>query len=339
MMPGTLDELRRKSPLPSGWSLPEVVEDTILADGITLRRAGLSTRGAGGAEALGAAAEIMDSPIARSYFELLERVVLLDAMHEPQPSYRAFSFDGRSMGRRSAAVVFPESGEPARWRFARSNGVALHEGWENACRRAAWELIERDRVLRSWYGELQPEPLPFPTRSPCSETKSYDWRAYGFPRPANHTLGDGVLVAGVFGFPLHPSAPLALGFGARATLDDAVDAAAREAMQQLAFLWGEPIPQEPPVFAPTPLYHIERFQCPSQHAVLRQWLDGEHTRHQPKLDSPLDGTVSFVDLTPSWLSGGLRVVKALCPAAVSLAFGDPPYARHLPEDLRAHPIG
>lgn len=48
--------------------------------------------------------------------------------------------------------------------------------------------------------------------------------------------------------------------------------------------------------------------------------------------------VAFVDLTASWLPRGLRVAKAICAEALPLVFGDPPYARHLDEDLRVHPI-
>ncbi len=338
MTPGFQDTIRRTSRLPDGWSTREVVEDVVQADGLELRRAGISARGPAEEEALGAAAEIDHSPLDRSYYELLERVALLDALSTRVSGYPTRDQEGQATGLCPLQATFPSSGEPERWTYARSNGVALHRSWRNACLRAEWELVERDRVLRSWYGLIRPEPLQLPTGSSLSRTSSYEWHGCAFPHPGDRTFGAGVHVAGVFGFPSRPSAPLAVGFGAREFLDDAVDAAAHEAMQQLAFLWGEPIREEPPAFGPTPLYHIECFQCTSQRAALRRWLDGAHTRHRRDLGLPLDAQVTFVDLTPSWLAGGLCVAKALCPAAIPLLFGDSPFARHLPVDLRAHPI-
>jgi len=129
-----------------------------------------------------------------------------------------------------------------------------------------------------------------------------------------------------------------LGWGARPSLDEAQDVAAREAMQSLAFLWGEPLAEADPPFSPTPMYHLEMFQRPVRHDLLRRWLDGAHTRFRaPALPTESDAEVSFVDLTPPWLRG-LKVSKAVCPAAMPLTFGDSPLAVHLPPELRLHPI-
>jgi ribosomal protein S12 methylthiotransferase accessory factor YcaO len=237
--------------------------------------------------------------------------------------------------------VFPESDDPVRWRYARSNGVALHANWRAACTRARWELAERDRVLRAWYGEIRPARLPFPpASSPLRETRSYEWSAYAFPEPDPTSFSVGVEVVGVFGFPITPLAPLVMGFAARADAPGALDAATTEAMQLLAFLWGEALPESPPALGPTAAQHLDHFQWHGRHPALRRWLDGAHTEHASRAGrtNAVASEVAFLDLTPDWLGGGLRVAKAICPAAMPLIFGDSPFGRHLPQELRAHPI-
>lgn len=307
------------SRLPEGWSTPERVEDVIDADGLRLHRVGWCARSAGG-EAVGSAAHWAESPVDRAYFELLERVAVLDAVRSGAPE-----------------DAFPTSSDPARWTYARSNGVALHTDWKTACTRAAQELAERDRLQRAWLGEIDPVPVPFDVvASPFAPTCSYEWRAYAFPSSADDRFARDVHVMGIFGFPTRP-APLVFGYGARLHADEALLAATREAAQVLAFLWGEPLPDRLPEPAPTPMAHLERFQHPEQHRLLRRWLDGDHRRHR-RARRPAEETVRFVDLTPPWLAGRAHVVKALCASAVPLTFGRSPVFAHLPAELQVHPI-
>src|SRR5690606_19625166 len=165
---------------------------------------------------------------------------------------RAGGGDGRRAGPRSrseraepapSVPLLParsELGASAPSRPARSNGVALHRSWEEACLRARLELIERDRVLRSWYGELAPSPAPVPTS--LARFATDEWCACRIPEPRD---GD-VEVAAIIGFPREPGGSLARGFAARASLDEALEAAALEALQGLAFLWEEPLPEAAP---------------------------------------------------------------------------------------------
>jgi hypothetical protein len=127
--------------------------------------------------------------------------------------------------------------------------------------------------------------------------------------------------------------------GARPSAEDALFAAVREATQLLAFLWGEPLPGASPVLAPTPAYHLDAYQWSERHGIIRRWLEGEHAQYGRLLPDPQEVTdeVLFIDLTPSWLKG-LRVAKAVCPAALPLVFGDDPGAAHLPPAIRTHPI-
>jgi hypothetical protein len=336
------------SPLPEGWSELAVVEDVVVADGVELRRAGLSSTGPGGEEVTGAAVDAGSSPVDRSYFELLERVSTLEALRERRRSYSLLTADAEPLGDRGVDELFPESHEPARWRYARSNGVALHSDWRSASLRASWELAERDRVLRAWCGETRPQRLDFSAEStPLGRARSYEWRAYAFPEAEAVEFSRGVQVVGVFGFPTRADAPLICGYGARPGPRDALDAAAREAMQLLAFLWGEPLLDRLPDPAPTAMRHLEHFQWPDHHDILRGWLDAGHERFFSEANGrPASRTVdrsraarlAFVDLTPGWMCRGLRVAKAICDAAMPLAFGDAPFTAHLPPELRVHPV-
>jgi len=334
------------SPLPSGWSEPTVVEDVVVADGVELRRAGLASTGPDGEEVTGAAVEALSSPLDRSYFELLERVSTIESLRRRCSSYALLTVDAEPVGHGAAEKVFPESAEPARWRYARSNGIALHSDWRKASLRASWELAERDRVLRAWLGEIRPERLEFLANStPLGGACSYDFRAYAFPDASGAKFSHGIHVVGVFGFPTRGGVPLISGYAARPELKDALLAAVQEAMQFLGFLWGEPPLERLPDPTPTPLHHLEHFQWPDHHEVLRRWLEEGHERFfkaTPSGPCPPDrqggARIAFVDLTPTWMEGGLRVAKAVCDDAMPLAFGDTPFTAHLPSKLRVHPI-
>lgn len=320
--------------LPEGWSSPEVVEDELDVDGLVVRRAGISSC-FGTEEACGSAAEIVSSPLARAEFELLERIAVAEQRREARFELRdeADSVTGSAL----LADVFPVSADPDRWRYSSSSGIALHSSWRNACVRATWELIERDRVLRAWHGETVPRSLTF-AEHPLLTTRSYDWRAVELVAPQGDGAGKDVVVVGVFGLPKTDGAPFALGFGARPTERDALEAAAREALQFLAFMWGEAPLDANPNAEPTAMRHLDEFQVRGKHEVIRHWLEEGHAAyHRDRPRRPL-GTARFVDLTPSWMDGGLRVAKALCDGAEVLTFGESPSSAHLPQNLRIHPI-
>jgi hypothetical protein len=325
-------------PLPEGWSAPERVEDAVDADGARLFRVGLASSSVYG-EAVGSAADWISSPAERSAYELLERIALLEAAAAPESLWTTRAAGGDSIGVVRGSEVFPASPEPTRWTHARSSGVALHVDWKNACIRAEQELIERDRLQRSWLGEIVPRVVPLdPLPLPLSSTRSYDWRAYSFP--ANYDDGTGIDVVGIFGFPTTPNAPLVFGYGARHSPERALEAAVSEAAQLLAFLWGEPIPDALPEPGPTPMAHLERFQFPPMHERLRRWLGGGHRAYRGGLPTPapMAHATRFVDLTPSWSKGRFAVARAIGGAALPLTFGRAPVFGHLPDDLCMHPI-
>lgn len=321
-----LARLRRDLPLGEGWSVPERIEDVIEVASARIARAGLGCRDEQGREASGSAAEIEGSPLVRAYAELVERVSILEAM-----------------GRPAADSLFPDSDEPARWQYSRSNGIALHTSYEEARRRAMWELVERDRFLRSWYGLVAPERCDVPAVFATGNLDTvYDWWAGMLPDPEPRGWDAEVRVAVVVGFPRSPRAPLVRGSAARPRAAGAVDAAAREAVQQLAFLWNEELPSELPNLLPSPQLHLDWYLYPEHHAMLRAWLGGGHQRFgaawaaRRSLASP----PSFVDITPDWLEGKASVVKAICTDAIPLTFGVGPerLSGHLPAELRVHPV-
>jgi len=340
--------------LPEGWSAPELVEDVIVADGLSVCRAGIAITAPDGEEVTGSAAALEQgrkdgdtSPAMRARYELLERASIVEAVRSPAMAVEIRTATGGHVRTCSARDLFPESSDPSRWRYARSNGVAVHGDWSSACERALWELAERDRILASWYGEVQPVRLDA-SLAPCASTTRYEWSAWVFPEARGCRFSRGLDVVGVFGFPTSPEAPLAMGFAARPERGAALDDATREAIQVMAFLWGEPVPPTFPAMEPTAMGHLDFHQVRDSHRILRSWLAGDHLTYGrgdagrgdsgPSVDGMARDAVLFADLTPPWLDGGLRVAMALCPTARPLVFGDSPFGAHLPPERRIHPI-
>jgi hypothetical protein len=302
--------------------------------------AGLVSRGPDGLDAVGSAAGRFESALPRAYFELVERVCVLEAMRSSATCFPALDTCGRVTARLERAEVFASAPGAASWVYSRSNGVALGRSWAAASSAAELELIERDRVLRSWYGCTRPIVLARAALTELSGLQAcYDIEAYEFPAERQ----PGPRVAGVFGFPRSHSAPLVCGFGAGLTLEGALSRSAGECQQRLGFLWGEQIPSAEPEFALQPEYHQEYYLWPGRHARLRAWLAGEHVRYAgvltPLVESP-PRERRFVDLTPECGIGGLRVVKAIAGDELPLVFGrgHPWAAPSLPQELEIHPI-
>jgi hypothetical protein len=327
-------------PLPEGWGAPSVVEDRIVADGVLLHRAGLSSIAPSGEEITGSAAGPSSDVLARGEFELLERAATLEAIRARRP-LTVRDRAGAAIDAIAADDLFPASDEPVRWRYARSNGVALHASWEDACDRALWELVERDRVLRSWYGAIAPRRVGFDVAaSPLAGAASIAFEAYVFDDPDGPAWSAGIAAAAVIGFPCREEVPLVVGYGARPDLAAAVAAAAGEAAQLLAFLWGEALPSSEPEPGPTPMHHLEHLLWVETAPRLRRWLEGAHrTFARPGGDRPAEAAAAprFADLTPAWPTR-LRVARAIAPGLTPLTFGDAPLAAHLPDELRLHPI-
>jgi hypothetical protein len=332
-----LDALRASAPLPCGWEIVETLLDAAEVPGLSVSLVGLLARTEDGREALGSAGAPGAPPCARAYFELFERIAVLEAMAERRAGYLSRSAAGDTETL-AFSDVFPEAPASAPFRYSRSNGVAAGATWLDACTRAFAELVERDRLLRAWYGEGEPLQLTLGEDEALRALEPwYEFRGYSFPGSVNP--GSGLAVAGLFGFPKSADAPLVFGSAAAATLPSALSGARRECLQRWGFLWGERIPSEAPSFAPTADYHQELYLWPAMHEPLRRFLAGEHVglgvlRAGPELES---GGCQFVDLG---LGAGPAVARALARAELPLTFGrgHPAVRTALPESLSVHPI-
>ncbi len=322
------------APLLDGWSVLEEVRGTVEVDGVRLERAGICAAGPGGVVAVGSAAGQDQGQGIRAHYELLERASILESLASGVCAYASRTESGDVTGLVAADAVFPSSGVPG-WQYARSNGVALARDWPDACRRARLELAERDRVLRSWYGGRAPERIAVGADA-WPRTRRYAWEAYAFL--ADDTWSGAATVVGVFGFPMDPALPLLRGWAADLDPAGALFRATRECLQGLAFLHDEAVPAQEPTATPTPIYHLDLFLWPGSHRRLRAWLAGAHAgaAANAALAPVGEATVTYVDLTPPTLGGGLRVVKASCPAAVPVVFGQAPRDRF--GSVFPHPI-
>jgi hypothetical protein len=332
-----LEELTRRYPLPHGWSPPDPFNETVVIARSSISLSGFSTSSPQGEQVTGSAGG--EASLTRGYFELLERVSIFSALRSSHADFPLRDRSGREIGAATRAQVFPESPRPDRWRHSLSNGVALHVSWAEACDRALAELVERDRVLRSWYGESTPHPFALaPDLVPEGLRELATWSAYEIP--FDRGIEAPLSVAAVVGLPRDEATPLTYGFAARATAREAMEAALREALQRFGFLFGEEIPGAIPALTPSADFHQEFYLYPPSRPLFQRWLDGAGSPAAPEDRSLARGTeVYFVDLTPKHLRGNVFVAKALCDAAEPLVFGEPaPHREHAAPERRVHPI-
>ncbi len=336
-----LNRLQRELPLSPQWERPSVIQHVPQIGDTQIHLAGLSTVDRAGQCVCGSAGQLAGSPLSRAYYELVERTAIIEAMGQAHKEFEIQDAQSEIVGALRNQEIFLQSSDEKHWRYARSNGVAVGLDWQDATRRAGLELTERDRILRSWYGEFIPQKVElYSGLMPRSLNQFYEFEIYLFAPTSS--LRESPTVAGIFGFPRQDTAPLVFGFGARHGLPEAFAAAACECIQRLGFLWGEAIPQDRPPFAPTPDFHQEYYLHPPHQIQLRAWLRGDHAKFAGVLieNSPKRVAPYFVDLTPNTLRGRLVVVKALPANELQLTFGrgHPRLRRAPPEPLAIHPI-
>jgi len=327
-----IEEFLERYPLPSGWAKPDVFTDALTLGKLSLQLAGLSVTAPSGEIVTGSAADRDELPLERAFMELVERVAVVEANARVAP---LIAMD-RSTG---VAVelpherVFPTSNWPEQWIYSRSNGVGLHVTPALAEAAAGLELLERDAVLRAWRGQTLPVLAPAPGLA-ADLGEHYEFQAFMFPQPGVPDCQ----VAGVFGWPLSDQAPVVFGFGAAySDQDGALARAQREALQRLAFLWGEPIDDSPP-FVPSAAYHQECYLHRRSAERLGRWLAGGHRRLVgASTKQTKHYKLLFADLTPTHLIGKLAVVRAVSDQCDLLTFGRAPIGT-LPEELWIHPI-
>jgi hypothetical protein len=349
--PAELESLLAAYPLPATWRIETCLVDSTAVQGLSVEIVGVAAKASDGREALGSAGERGRRPFARAFFELAERIAILEALSSSSAP-RSVLGPARAPSEPASTWSFPEASATASYRYSRSNGVAAGADWNLARSAARAELIERDRILRSWYGLIAPERVPLPEDVALGALSAhYEFLAYAFPeRPENAVskasggVGRGkaeLEVVAVFGFPREPSVPLISGSGAGPTRAAAWDRALGECLQRWAFLWGESIPEREPEFSPSPDYHQELFLWPAMHQRLRAWLDGAHLGCFPALSlAALEPErIGYLDLTGE-LPCELCVVRAVSDEALPLVFGrgHPAFCGDLPATLAVHPL-
>jgi hypothetical protein len=309
--------------MPIACAMQETFLQRVTVGQLELFMVGLVAVTADNTTVTGAAADEYGFPVDRAFFELLERLSIFSARTGGKP-LALRDREGRERGTRLPRQVFPSDRKSDVLRTSLSNGVALHASWPLACEAALRELIERDRVLRSFAGEFAPIELAAPDENLARALRShYEIAAYSFG-PKRTRLAH--VATGMFLFPRDAAAPLAYGFGAAADVTSALAGAKREALQRLAFLSGEELPVKPPEPAPTPDYHQEYYLYSGHHAILREWLAGGRKRRRvgPQHDLLDGGALRYVDLTVEGIKGGLFVAKAASRKATVLQFGIEP---------------
>jgi ribosomal protein S12 methylthiotransferase accessory factor YcaO len=321
------------------WSIVDRVDDSVRLHGVDLNRTGIAATSEGGAAVSGSAASWCPEPSsARAFGELLERAALLDASEGSRTHFSVLDAAGRSLGVVALDEVFPASDDPTTWGHSRSNGVALAPSWREACRRSHNELVERDRILRSWFG-LGPAPVAVDLRDErLARIEDYRFRACRLDAPEEP--GDGPVVAAVLGFPTRAGSPLLRGFAADATLDLALARAGGECLQSLAFLCDDELPAVAPEPTPTPMFHLDHYLRPETHPTLERWLDAGHPRpSRAQMTLTTLAPVRYVDLTPPALRGRAFVARAISATAMPLTFGGGhPWLESADVVVAPHPI-
>lgn len=329
--------IAKKYPLSKKWLDIEPFEDVTIINSIKVFLNGFCVKNHQQMAVTASAGSLKNNSKDRAYFELIERSSIVEYDINKQKKLTITNINKSLSEKIPSSDIFPTPINPEKWRYARSNGVAVHTSWKKACENAFHELFERDTILRSWYGEICPQKISLPkSLIPSSWNSLYHFEAYDFPRP-------GLLKTSmVIGYPKRNKIPLIYGFSAKTTKLSSLKSALQECIQRLGFLWGEDLPHTPPSFSPTPDFHQEYFLYPPNIKLLKSWLSGSHTKYysHSKKQSLTNLKPLFLDLTPPHLKGKLFVVKAYSPTAIPLIFGQKKIAEDstLPKELFIHPI-
>lgn len=318
-------QLQHQFPLPASWQVPSCFSFVTNVGDLEIFLVGLVAKScANDGDVAGSAGALGEYPVERAYFELVERAATVDALDCKAAHYPIYDTKRGLVDHQSRDVVFPPSPPDAPWTYARSNGVAVASTWEAACQASRAELVERHRVLSSWFGITRPKPIKLPKTDALHALDfAYEVFAYSFPCSEWETEAKHEVV-GVFGFPRSAEAPFVYGLSAGRSSAGAIAGAAREFLQRLGFLWGENIPDREPTPEPTSAYHQELYLWPRTHDKLRRWLAGERfdrTYQTGEEHRAYSLGERFVDLTPPVLHGRLHVAKALPSGELPLTFG------------------
>ena len=238
--------------------------------------------------------------------------------------------------------LFPSSSNPKMWEYSKSNGMALHTSWESACLSAACELVERDMILRAWFGESLPMLVNGFGGLDSEELNDfYEIYTLSFGKRTVVNLEKDLFVHGCFFIPKDKKYPFICGFGCADSVGKSIIKAEQESLQRLGFLWDESLPLSLPNFMPHSGFHQEYYLFSGNHGVIRDFLLGkffEKEKSKVFIKNPIK--MEFFDLTPGFFGGDFYLAKATCDDCIPLIFGKTDIAPYdkLPEQRRIHLI-
>jgi len=120
-----LSELRQRFPLPAAWRVVDTLAELVCIAGLELSTLGFIASD-GADSAFGSAGDFGAYPVDRAYFELFERISVLEAKRARRPLV-VRDLAGAEIAVRASERVFPPDLEPSRLRLSLSNGSAAHE--------------------------------------------------------------------------------------------------------------------------------------------------------------------------------------------------------------------
>jgi len=303
--------------LPEGWILSENCSVPFNVAGLRLHLSGLVAQYRSGVKVMGSAgSETVSESSLRATFELYERIGIIESENETSRQFSVFNRQGKQISSLEHKDVFYSPPDGCGYLFSKSNGVAARVQLGDAIVAAEKELVERDRVLRSWYGEFSPEPIScdFGSLLPIAMNKFFDLKAVQF-----QPLG-GLSVAMVAGLPKSNEVPLVFGFGAGNNLEQALLHARSEMNQRIGFLWGEELPSESPQPELTPHFHQDYYLYPSNHDRFIHWISGGGIKGV-EFNAADSQQTRWIDITPVHLRGKMYIVKAMNLTLMPLTFG------------------
>lgn len=290
------------------WDQPEFYRDSILVDSLRIElNLAISKNPQTGDSVTALVSDLSATDAKRyAYFELLKKISILQLM--PQVH--------RLQTKNNAKKMID---------FYLKNGVAIHFRKARACENAKLELIERDRVLRSWFGQCKPTMI-------SGVASSFDHKISNIYSISYYTIklnpSDPYTTIGYFGFPKDPDLhPLFFGFGSATALEAACKKASHAAIQNLGRAWNKQSSSQPSPLDPTSQQQQEYFLLPSNHQKIKDWLDGKSSNNEYGLKAELvplkNMQMNFFDITPAEFNKKFFVIKAESLQTIPFWFGKP----------------
>ncbi|MCK5073064.1 MAG: YcaO-like family protein [Bacteriovoracaceae bacterium] len=317
-----------------GWKIIDRFEEVVKIDGLSIHLSAMAAQNDDGVIVTGSAGDLEKSPKDRARYELFERIATVNA--SKRSTLNVCDSHGKDTGTANGDEIFTKSASTD-WKLSMSNGVAYHSDRHQAMQRAMFELVERDHILRSWFGECVPVKIKELPESIKVVNKllgdGYDFKAYIFGE--EEIIGTNVVTVGIFGYPRKKRLPFMMGFSADSSIETALEGALKESVQRLGFLYGEDV-SDLPAFEPTPMFHQDYFLLEENFCRIGKWLEGGN--YQGVYFKKKDQDMMFVDLLDSPDMGYLY--KVVSNTHVPLIFGKnyKILGKSIEEDLQIHPI-